>query len=842
MLRKIFRVSSVVFVFSMLYACGGGGGNGGGDIKGVTDTDGDGLSDQDEISVYHTSPELADTDGDGYSDSRELQALGFDPVNNNYKFNPLIADTPRMSIEITSEPDVDVDYTETNGTQVTKGTTNTDATTSTLTTQLVTSNGMKIEDTNQAGAEVSLEDGTTPTPKVSYSYKDVTTRENTATWSKSRVDEHRQIYTEAVDYADSHSIATSGGSLSYTIKVKNEGHIAFTLSNLSLTALSGHPTEPGLFEPVANLEIDTRFANYPTTTIGPGSSTGNLLFSKNSLDTPTVLDLLRDSSSLVTEVATYDVLDESGVSFVQRETTIAARTAMVIIEYAPGLSRAPESYAVATNEDPTNPGITAHQALNDILKVPYETTGGQLTKVRDVASDTSTDSHWLVLTVTGDDVNRAANTYDATTPYDFDALVLKAGDVLHLVHVADTDGEGLADRQELLYHTDPTEPDTDGDGLTDLEETQGATISVNGSPVTVYSNPIRVDDDGDGLTDPEELGNAIPTNPSDADTDRDRLNDAEDPNPTDTDLIDITDVEATATTTGTPNIGLTWTWPTDNNQIVSGLLWLYYLDPGDGSAVPDPPDANTLVPNQNYQPDDKIGDWTVLKYLPSPHAPNADSTIHTPSAGTTGTYKYISFVELDLDRNATGDLYLSSAESQLVPFEVPTDSFEVEITGLDLMRCGDFFTPIPAYPFYSLDPICESYWTFKLNGTNFQRPPNLAKSDAKGVSLPGRVRTFQNGMSTITRPRTNGACVTVRGDIYDADDRKSSSGGDEHGSFVGKEVCYNNGWKGLHSDPATPYTHTVTLSGGKIGILPAYRTKYTVNYTIRKCAQSNCGP
>jgi len=98
-------------------------------------------------------------------------------------------------------------------------------------------------------------------------------------------------------------------------------------------------------------------------------------------------------------------------------------------------------------------------------------------------------------------------------------------------------------------------------------------------------------------------------------------------------------------------------------------------------------------------------------------------------------------------------------------------------------------------------------------------------------------------MFTITRPRTNGACVTVRGDIYDADDRKSSSGGDEHGSFVGKEVCYDNGWKGLHSNPTAPYTHTVKLIGGKIGIVPSSnRTKYTVSYTIKKYDQANCGP
>lgn len=42
------------------------------------DTDGDGLTDYDEIYVYHTSPYLTDSDSDGYSDKEEI-ASGYDP-------------------------------------------------------------------------------------------------------------------------------------------------------------------------------------------------------------------------------------------------------------------------------------------------------------------------------------------------------------------------------------------------------------------------------------------------------------------------------------------------------------------------------------------------------------------------------------------------------------------------------------------------------------------------------------------------------------------------------------------------------------------------------------------
>ena len=43
------------------------------------DTDGDGLSDYEEIYIYGTSPYLADTDGDGYTDKQEIDG-GFDPL------------------------------------------------------------------------------------------------------------------------------------------------------------------------------------------------------------------------------------------------------------------------------------------------------------------------------------------------------------------------------------------------------------------------------------------------------------------------------------------------------------------------------------------------------------------------------------------------------------------------------------------------------------------------------------------------------------------------------------------------------------------------------------------
>ncbi len=51
-----------------------------GENKHNLDSDGDGLSDWDEINIYHTDPHNPDTDGDGLSDGDEIQKYHTDPL------------------------------------------------------------------------------------------------------------------------------------------------------------------------------------------------------------------------------------------------------------------------------------------------------------------------------------------------------------------------------------------------------------------------------------------------------------------------------------------------------------------------------------------------------------------------------------------------------------------------------------------------------------------------------------------------------------------------------------------------------------------------------------------
>ncbi len=81
------------------------------------------------------------------------------------------------------------------------------------------------------------------------------------------------------------------------------------------------------------------------------------------------------------------------------------------------------------------------------------------------------------------------------------APVLSGGDI-------DSDGDGLLDREEPTYGTDPYDPDTDKDGLTDGQEVR-----------EFRTNPLDPDSDLDGLKDGAEVL-TYKTNPLDPDTDK----------------------------------------------------------------------------------------------------------------------------------------------------------------------------------------------------------------------------------------------------------------------------------------------------------------------------------
>jgi len=78
------------------------------------DTDGDGLSDDREVNVYHTDPKKEDTDGDGLSDTEEL-VRGFSPLRKDkVKLSSLDTDQDGLPDSWEIRLDLDLDNADQN--------------------------------------------------------------------------------------------------------------------------------------------------------------------------------------------------------------------------------------------------------------------------------------------------------------------------------------------------------------------------------------------------------------------------------------------------------------------------------------------------------------------------------------------------------------------------------------------------------------------------------------------------------------------------------------------------------------------------------------------------------
>ncbi|PAT14383.1 hypothetical protein CKJ84_08655 [Corynebacterium sp. NML 120412] len=145
----------------------------------------------------------------------------------------------------------------------------------------------------------------------------------------------------------------------------------------------------------------------------------------------------------------------------------------------------------------------------------------------------------------GIEIDPATGEITGTPAYDTDAadIVTKDGNAVFNVTVKVTDGDSTGTRTFPLVVKDAT-ADTDGDGLTNKEEAEKGT------------DPTKADTDGDGLTDKEELdgskNNGESTDPNNADTDGDGASDKDeidagtDPNDPNSKPEDTTDPETPA--------------------------------------------------------------------------------------------------------------------------------------------------------------------------------------------------------------------------------------------------------------------------------------------------------
>ncbi|OGJ42701.1 hypothetical protein A2974_02960 [Candidatus Peregrinibacteria bacterium RIFCSPLOWO2_01_FULL_48_20] len=397
-----------------------------------TDSDDDGLTDYEEAVGYGTDPNDADSDGDGLSDGDEVSAFGTDPSDSD------------------SDADTFSDYEEILG--------GSDPLDASSTPDTVDSDGDGLTDT----AEGIL--GTDPSD------------------------------------SDTDDDGLSDGDEAYTYGSDP------TLSDTDSDGLSDYDEA---------ITYGTDPADSDSDADGLSDYDEVITYGTNPNDSDSDGDGLSDSLEVGTYGTDPNAADSDGDGLSDYEEAVTYGTdANDSDSDADGLADYDEVVTYGTD---ANDSDSDADGLSD-----YEEVVTYGTDANDSDSDADGLSDYEEVLTYGTDPNAADSDGDG---YD-DATEIAAGsDPLDAAEdptdVTDTDGDGLLDIEEAAYGTDPNDADTDNDGYDDATE-----IAAGSDPLDAAEDPTDlVDSDGDGLSDNDEA--TYGTDAADTDSDDDGLSDYE---------------------------------------------------------------------------------------------------------------------------------------------------------------------------------------------------------------------------------------------------------------------------------------------------------------------------
>lgn len=492
------------------------------------DTDKDGIFDCEEVE-WGTNPRVADTDGDGFLDQEELE--NWDQKGGNHlKFNPLIADTPRLRVHQLGKPVIQL-YAQTVETgSVSKGMSQENTAEVQVTTTRGRTNVHKVEEQHTVGvnAEVAKR-GPITSGKISasYGYKHTDTNTDTNYWNTTRVENNRQAVSEYYDILNSNTVTTSGGEIKVVVGLMNDGDVSYTLKNMELAAYMEDPAKPGELISVGTLRHEGNLTFTPNPQGRNAEPTGSLTpfnFVYKAENNPQEISkTLEQSNKLVLEPVNFSITGQRpDVDLNLAAQNILARTAEVIIDYGDHQGLATESFRVAINYGAGN-SLSFDRLMTTHLNYNYSFGTGAypgvdspksgLTGVRNVLMNTATKSYWLIAHTTtpagSPSGARTTKLYNLLKEnYTAGDLVIRRGDVLHLVYITDSDLDGISDRMERLNGTALNNSDTDSDGLDDALETYGWLTNLAAPPcdagtnlTLVKSDPNKPDTDSNGFSD-----------------------------------------------------------------------------------------------------------------------------------------------------------------------------------------------------------------------------------------------------------------------------------------------------------------------------------------------------
>ncbi|WP_294428198.1 InlB B-repeat-containing protein [uncultured Treponema sp.] len=496
----------------------------------TTDTDGDGLTDWDEIHKYYTDPSNKDTDGDGWDDGTEVKGLY--NANSN-TFNPLIADTPQLEIRMTGKPGISYKYQVTTTTSDTVSVSENDGRTGSSST--TSSNTKTHSETSgwstKAGFSVMHGFGTgtgyqnTLTISGEAGYSGSTTNGDSYTYSQSASEGWSKSWSNGQSSTKSNGRTVTGGSLAIPVRFKNPSNIAYTVEHVTvaLYRLPTNSAETRSFVTNLTLPNDKAF------TIKAESESGDFKLSAD-LSIAKTEELLKYSSGFEIEVSGYKITlqkeDSSANDFTEALTQVRSKTAAVYIDWGSTSGIKARTFNVSVK----NQYNTSAQSIDELYETPtldyifqtvlHYTKGtdytlnknGCLQKFLTVENTGSyTEGAWFILHKFTKGSTRKQTLYAPYTEdvddWSMDKIKVSAGDEISIFFSVDHDGDGVPLNEELIYGTSDDKTDYDGDGLSDFEEIYGwykdgiGLESKYSNLNKVYSNPVLKDSDGDDLLD-----------------------------------------------------------------------------------------------------------------------------------------------------------------------------------------------------------------------------------------------------------------------------------------------------------------------------------------------------
>ena len=433
----------------------------GGSNPTLADTDKDGLSDSDEVKVYHSNPNRADTDGDGLSDKDEALVYHSDPTKADGD-GDMLSDSAEILKYGTDPAKADTDgdgfsdYAEVHLLS--------DPLNAARKPKLTTANRFTGPDDGQG-----LDLTGTFTYAVSFGNGRPGGQVRDALFT---ADDVEGLIVSSSNVADNWNPNVNlGDSPDATV-------LATVLNNIRWSN-AGSAT-PAVTLTFGNLTVGARYKLQLLF--------GEYLWARG-------FNVLIDDRLAVREFAPYQW--QGGLTG-PGGATPRDNGAVVTHEF---VASSTELKVVLDGRGVTDPTMADHNSIVN---------GGTLELVQD-AIDSDGDGLW-----DGWENMMFGNlAQNGTADTDGDGLSNSLEYTLNTdPTVADSDGDGLSDGQEVnTTHTDPSNIDTDNDGLTDAQE-------VN----TTHTDPTNPDTDGDGLTDGQEV-NVSHTDPTKADSDGDGQND-----------------------------------------------------------------------------------------------------------------------------------------------------------------------------------------------------------------------------------------------------------------------------------------------------------------------------